>query len=102
MKAPNAAARREDRGPMSEDQASTPTQAPPEFAVRLSSDRLRLYVSATDPHAPGMDLAVDVDIEVLIDLLGQACRPGEHLVEYPLLTGEDPEPPRDGAIKAFA
>jgi uncharacterized protein len=97
---------------MSESQAVSSTQAPSEFSVRLSTDRLRLYVSAPDPHAdlantaarlsrelPGLDLAVDIGIETLLELLSQACRPGEHLIEFPLLTGEEPQPPRDGKIQ---
>jgi len=97
---------------MADDQTSTAAQAPPSFEVRLSSDRLALLVSAPDPHAdlpalaariarelPQFELAVDVEVDVLLELLEQACAPGEHLVEFPLLTGQPPEPPRDGEVQ---
>jgi hypothetical protein len=92
--------------------STTEAEAPPGYEVRLSSDRLAVLVSAPDPHAnlpalaariarelPPFELAVDVGEDVLRELLGQACAPGEHLVEFPLLTGQPPQPPRDGEIQ---
>lgn len=97
---------------MSDDLATSIAPAPPEFCVRLSSDRLRLYVTAPDPHAdlagmaarlsrelPALELAVDVGVDILLDLLRHACRPGEHLLDFPLLTGDPPQPPHDGEIQ---
>lgn len=97
---------------MSENHTTATTATPSEFCVRLSTDRLSLYVTAPDPHTdlaataarlsrelPGLELAVEVGVEILLDLLSHACRPGEHLVEFPLLTGEPPQEPRDGAIQ---
>jgi uncharacterized protein (DUF342 family) len=96
---------------MSEHQA-TATDAPPAFEVRLSGDKLSMYVSAPDPHAnleatatliaaelPPLELAVDIGTDILSDLLAQACAPGEHLVDFPLLVGDMPVPPRDGEIQ---
>lgn len=97
---------------MSEEQTTSTLSAPPEFCVRLSSDRLRLYVSAPDPRAdlagtasrlarelPALELAVEVGVDILLDLLSHACQPGEHLLDFPLLTGQPPQPPRDGEIQ---
>jgi hypothetical protein len=97
---------------MSTSQATTPAAAPPTVDVRLSSDRLLLYVTAQDPHADlagtasriardlvALELAVEVEAEVIAGLLAEACQPGEHLVDYPLLTGEPPVAPRDGEIQ---
>jgi uncharacterized protein (DUF342 family) len=94
------------------DQSTTTADAPPSYEVRLSSDRLAMLVSAPDPHAdlaglaarithelPQFELAVEIGIEVIHDLLKQSCAPGEHLVEFPLLTGQPPEPPRDGEVQ---
>jgi uncharacterized protein len=97
---------------MSEVQATSGALAPPEFQVRLSGDRLRLYVSAPYPRAdlagtaarlarelPALELAVEVGADVLAELLSRACAPGEHLLDFPLLTGDPPAPPRDGAVE---
>jgi len=97
---------------MTDAQTASSTAAPPTFEVRLSSDRLLVLVTAADPHADlagcaariardliPLELAVEVEVEVLHDLLVDACRPGEDLVEYPLLTGDLPVPPRDGEIQ---
>ncbi len=96
---------------MSDPSSTTQAEAPPGFELRLSSDRLAVLVSAPDPHAnlpalaariarelPPFELAVEVGEDILRELLEQACEPGDHLVEFPLLTGQPPQPPRDGEI----
>ncbi len=96
---------------MSDPSSTTQAEAPADFALRLSSDKLAVLVSAPDPHdnipalaariareLPPCELAVEVGEDILRELLAQACEPGEHLVEFPLLTGQPPELPRDGEI----
>ncbi|HOX25415.1 MAG TPA: FapA family protein [Candidatus Krumholzibacteria bacterium] len=91
---------------------ATNVDAPPAFGVRLSDDKLTLHVSVADPHADlagaaarvarelaPLGLAVEVGEDVLGDLLAAACRPGEHLVDHPLLTGDLPVPQRDGEVQ---
>jgi uncharacterized protein (DUF342 family) len=91
---------------------TTTTGAPPSFETRLSSDHLTLYVTAPDPSVdfpgtaariaaelPKYELAVEIGADVLEDLLREVCTPGEHFIEYPLLTGDIPEPCRDGEIQ---
>lgn len=95
---------------MAEQPTSAP--APPTLEVRLSTDKLRLLVTATDPHGnlpltasrvlmelPSFELADPPDLETITALLGQACEPGEDLVEHPLLEGKAAVPCRDGAVE---
>ncbi|MBD3222113.1 DUF342 domain-containing protein [bacterium] len=94
------------------DEQTTQTAAPASIEVRLSSDKLRLLVSVPDPHGnlnlaasrvamelPPLELADPPDTEAIAALLGEACAPGENLVEYPLVEGQAPVPPRDGELQ---
>ena len=96
---------------MASDDTTTPT-APTTISARLSSDRLRLLVDVPDPHGnlalaasrlamelPDLELAETLDHEAIAELLTSACEPGEDLVEHPLVEGQAPVPPRDGAIE---
>lgn len=93
---------------MADEQSTT---APPALEVRLSSDKLRLLVTVADPHGnlsmaanriamelPSLELAEPPSIEQILTLLGEACAPGEDLVEFPLLEGQMPVPPRHGEL----
>lgn len=97
---------------MSEDQVTVTTEAPPEFELRFSGDKLSLLVTMADPHQdlaasaariaeelPSLELAAEVDADTIAELLAQACEPGQRLDNHPLLTGQMPEAPRDGEIQ---
>ncbi len=97
---------------MSENQATITADAPPKFEVRLSGDKLSLLVTVPDPHKslpgsaarlaldlPPLELAEEIGEDILAELLAQACEPGQHLLDFPLLTGQMPKPPRDGEIQ---
>ncbi len=97
---------------MTATQTPHQAQAPPNFDVRLSSDRLLLHVTAPDPHADlagtaariardlgPLELAVEVPTEIIQELLAEACQPGQHLIDHPLLTGDPPVPPRNGEVQ---
>lgn len=91
---------------------STTSAAPPSLEVRLSSDKLRVLVTAADPHGnlamtasrihmelPPLELADPPDHAAIVALLQEACAPGENLDEYPLITGQEPVPSRDGEVQ---
>ena len=92
--------------------ASSTNQVAHSYEVRLSTDMLSLKVTLPDPHAdlqgnatriaaelPALELAVEIGEDIILGLLEQSCQPGEDLVEFPLLTGNLPEPPRDGTVE---
>ena len=97
---------------MADTQDTTTTEAPPEFDIHLSGDKMSLLVTAPDAQKnptgnavriglelPALELAVEVGNDVLEELLIAACESGEPLVDYPLLTGDPPQPPRDGEVQ---
>ncbi len=84
---------------------------PVTFAVRITDDKVTVVLDCPDPLADvgrtadriieefrALSLPVYPDRDFLIPMLQQACTPGGDVRGLPLIMGEAPMPPLDGAL----
>ncbi len=94
------------------DDTTVSTPAPPPVRVRVSPDKLAVLVSLPDPHEDlegaasrviaammSDDIPGATDTATMAALIGEACAPGEHLVDHPLISGTAPVQPRHGSLE---
>jgi len=85
---------------------------PPAFNLRVSADKVSVLLDCPDPHRDlgsvvsqvmagfrELELPEYPDPEFLTTILTNACAPGEHLVDTPLIMGEHPVEPRHGRLE---
>ncbi len=84
----------------------------PEYNLRVSRDKVSVRLDCPDPHR---NLAANVvqimsdftvleiplfpDTEILTNILEEACQPGEHLWDCPIIMGQPPADSVDGWIE---
>ena len=97
---------------VSSDAGDAPQGVPPEFNLRISSDKVRVLLDCPDPHRDltsvvgrivgdlkALELPSYPDEEFITQVLHNICQPGDHVVDAILIMGQAPVPSVSGRLE---